>query len=59
MQINKAEYDGLPEHYQNVIQAAAFKANTIMLARYDKLNPESLTQIEEAGVTIRPYPTTS
>ena len=26
VQINKAEWDGLPEHYQNVIQAAAFKA---------------------------------
>ncbi len=57
VQINKGEYDKLPELYQQAIQAAAFKANTIMLARYDKLNPESLTKIEELGsVTILPYP---
>lgn len=56
VQINKAEWDGLPEHYQNVIQAAAYKANVVMMARYDKQNAESLTPLEEAGVTIRPYP---
>jgi TRAP-type mannitol/chloroaromatic compound transport system substrate-binding protein len=56
VQINKAEWDGLPEHYQNVIQAAAFKANTIMMARYDKQNAEALAPLEEAGVTIRQYP---
>ena len=28
-----------------------------MMARYDKLNPESLTEIEELGtVTVLPYP---
>ena len=56
VQVNKGEYDGLPEHYQNAIQAAAFKANVIMLARYDKLNHEYLTQIEDAGVTVSEYP---
>ncbi|CAN5672353.1 TRAP transporter substrate-binding protein [soil metagenome] len=57
VQINKGEYDGLPEVYQNVIQAAAFKANVIMTARYDKLNPESLQEIEALGdVQILPYP---
>ena len=56
VQVNKAEWDGLPEHYQNVIQAAAFKADAIMTARYDKQNAESLAPFEEAGVQIRPYP---
>lgn len=57
VQIQKSEYDGLPEHYQNAIQAAAFKANTIMMARYDKLNAEFLTQIEEnEAVQILPFP---
>ena len=56
VQVNKAEWDGLPEHYQNVIQAAAFKADAIMTARYDKQNAESLAPLEEAGVQIRPYP---
>ena len=56
VQINKGEYDGLPEHYQNAIQAAAFKANMIMLARYDKsrTSPTCCT-IEALGdVTILP-----
>ena len=56
VQINKGEYDKLPEHYKQAIQAAAFKANTIMLARYDKLNPESLHRSKRSGVTILPYP---
>jgi len=57
VQINIGEWEGLPEHYQNAIQAAAFKANVIMMARYDLLNVESLTAIEELGsVSILPYP---
>jgi TRAP-type mannitol/chloroaromatic compound transport system substrate-binding protein len=57
VQVNKREYDRLPELYRRAIQAAAFKANTIMLARYDRLNPESLDKIEALGrVTVLPYP---
>ena len=51
VQINKGEYDKLPELYKQAIQAAAFKANTIMLARYDKLNPEALTKIEASAAS--------
>ena len=57
VQVNKAEYDKLPGLYRRAIQAAAFKANMIMLARYDKLNPEALDKIEATGkVTVLPYP---
>jgi len=57
VQISKSEYDGLPDLYKEIVQAAAFKANTIMMARYDKLNPESLAEIEALGsVTVLPYP---
>ena len=57
VQISKSEYDGLPELYQQVIQAAAFKANVIMTARYDKLNPESFAEIEaNDAITVLPYP---
>ena len=57
VQVNKRQYDRLPELYRQAIQAAAFKANTIMLARYDKLNPESLEKIQALGkVTVLPYP---
>ena len=57
VQINKGEYDALPEHYQNAIQAAAFKANVIMQARYDVKNITALADIEALGdITILPYP---
>ena len=57
VQVNKGEYDGLPEHYQNAIQAAAFKANVIMQARYDVKNVTALAEIEALGdVQILPYP---
>lgn len=56
VEINLDEWNGLPEHYQNAIQAAAFKAGVIMMARYDKLNHEYLTQITDAGVTVAKYP---
>lgn len=57
VQINKADYDDLPEHYQNAIQAAAFKANTIMMARYDSFNADALTELEaNERIQILPYP---
>ena len=57
VQINKAAYDKLPELYRQAIQAAAFKADTITLARYDKLNPAALKKIEASGkIKILPYP---
>ena len=57
VQISKDEYDNLPEQYQQVVQAAAFKANVIMMARYDKLNPEAFAEIEaNSAITVLPYP---
>ena len=57
VQVGLSEYEGLPEIYQQIIQAAAFKANTIMTARYDKLNPEAFAQIEaNSAITVLPYP---
>ena len=48
-------YNDLPAQYQAAIQAAAKAANIGMMARYDALNPESLKQIQAAGVTILPF----
>lgn len=57
VQINQREYSKLPELYKQAIQAAAFKANTIMLARYDKLNPGALAKIQaQDGITVLPFP---
>ena len=53
-----SEYEGLPEIYQQIIQAAAFKANTIMMARYDRLNPEAFApdRGERPNRPVLPYP---
>lgn len=56
IQINKAEYDALPEEYQAVLRAAAAEANHTMLARYDAKNPAALAALIEGGTTFAPFP---
>ena len=56
VQINLEEYNALPSVYQEIIQSAAHQANTIMMARYDRQNPEALVRLRDAGVDVRPYP---
>jgi len=56
VQINKADYDGLPEEYQAILQAAAAEANHVMLARYDAKNPAALATLMESDVTLAPFP---
>ncbi len=52
-----SEFDPLPEEYKAIIEAAAYAANHIMLARYDALNPPALADIIAAGkTTILPFP---
>ncbi len=51
------EWNNLPEEYQAIIEAAAFLANSTMMARYDVRNPEALKQIQaNPNVTILPFP---
>jgi len=57
VQISLSEWEGLPELYQEIVKAAAHVANTTMMARYDKLNPESFAEIEaNDSITVLPYP---
>lgn len=57
IQINKAEYDALPEEYQAILQAAASHANLTMMARYDAKNPGALNELMSGGdVTLAPFP---
>ena len=57
VQISLSEWEGLPELYQEIVKAAAHVANNTMMARYDKLNPESFAEIEaNDAITVLPYP---
>lgn len=50
-------YDGLPEEYQAVIQAAAYQANVSMMSKYDALNPPAMqTILADSAVTVLPFP---
>jgi len=57
VEIGLDKWNELPEEYQAIIEAAAFAANTQMMARYDVLNPPALQDIINSGkVTILPFP---
>lgn len=56
VQINLDEWNELPAVYQEIVQSAAHQANTIMMARYDRLNPEALQRLIDGGAELREYP---
>ncbi|MFV1999772.1 MAG: ABC transporter substrate-binding protein, partial [Acidimicrobiia bacterium] len=57
VQFGLDEWNNLPEEYQAILEAAAFLANSTMMARYDVRNPEALKQIlSDPNVTILPFP---
>jgi TRAP-type mannitol/chloroaromatic compound transport system substrate-binding protein len=55
LQVNLAEWEGLPVEYQEAVRAASYEANMTMLARYDSRNNEALGRLQEAGVQLRAY----
>jgi len=52
---NLEKWNGLPKTYQAVVRSAAQTANTIMMARYDMLNPAALRRLVKAGAILRPF----
>lgn len=56
VQINLAEFNALPEAYQEIIRTASYVANTTMLARYDAKNPPALAALLESDIELRPFP---
>ncbi|MCL4830888.1 MAG: TRAP transporter substrate-binding protein DctP [Caldilineaceae bacterium] len=55
--INLAEFNKLPEEYQEVLKTAAYEANVTMMARYDAKNPAALQSLmSESDVTLLPFP---
>lgn len=56
VQMSLDQWNELPSPYQEVVRTAAHEANTMVLARYDALNPAALQLIQEAGVELRAFP---
>ena len=54
--INKEKFDALPVEYQNIIEAAATRANVDMMASYDAKNPVALKQLIAGGTKLRAFP---
>ncbi|CAH1670047.1 MULTISPECIES: TRAP transporter substrate-binding protein [unclassified Chelatococcus] len=54
--VNLDKWNELPKTYQAALINAATYANTIMLARYDKVNPPAIKRLVGAGTQLRPFP---
>lgn len=53
--INQSEWAKLPAEYKAIVEAASAEANTIMLAKYDALNPAALRRLVGGGTLLRPF----
>src|SRR4029079_16766666 len=49
--VNVKDWDKLPKEYQAAIEAAAYEANTDMMAKYDFKNLAALARLVKNGVT--------
>lgn len=55
VQINLAEWDKLPQVYQEILKTAAYEANMTMTARYDARNAAALKEIVAGGTQLRTF----
>ena len=55
LQINKAQWDKLPQQYQDILQTAAMEANLNMISKYDALNGKALQELIAGGTKLIPY----
>lgn len=53
--INLQKWNELPKSYQAIVRGAAQTANTVMMARYDMLNPGALRRLVKAGAILKPF----
>jgi TRAP-type mannitol/chloroaromatic compound transport system substrate-binding protein len=51
--INKAKWNELPPLRRQLVEVAAYEANTLTLARCDALNPAALRRLVGAGTQLR------
>lgn len=55
VQVNKTQWEKLPQEYQEIFKTAAMEANLNMLAQYDSLNREALQTLISEGTNLVPY----
>lgn len=53
--VNLEKWDGLPDSYKAVLDAACRAANADMMASYDYKNPAALRQLVAEGAQLRPF----
>jgi TRAP-type mannitol/chloroaromatic compound transport system substrate-binding protein len=53
--VNSQKWAELPKSYQAIALNAAHQGNTVMQARYDRLNPGALKKLVAAGAQLRPF----
>ncbi len=53
--INLDKWNELPSNYKGVVKSASAYANSVMMARYDTLNPPALKKLVSEGTKLRPY----
>src|SRR5262245_53120626 len=53
--VNLAKWNELPKSYQAILEAAAAKAHTSMLSKYDTQNPKALRELVAAGTKLTPF----
>jgi TRAP-type mannitol/chloroaromatic compound transport system substrate-binding protein len=54
--INLAKWNELPKSYQEILRAAAYRAHTTMISKYDAENPVALRQLMATGTKLIPFP---
>ena len=54
--INIGKWNELPKNYQSIVQSASHVANTIMMAKYDAVNPAALRRLVAGGAQLRSFP---
>ncbi len=53
--INQEKWNSLPKNYQAMVKAAAHRADHVMMAKYDMLNPAALKRLVGAGAVLKPF----
>jgi TRAP-type mannitol/chloroaromatic compound transport system substrate-binding protein len=53
--VNKKAYDGLSQHYKDIVSAASTYAHLDMQAKYDARNPGALKELVGQGAKVLPF----
>ncbi|MBV1694282.1 MAG: TRAP transporter substrate-binding protein [Hyphomicrobiales bacterium] len=53
--VNLDKWNELPKNYQAILRAACHRADQVMMAKYDSVNPTALKRLVGAGAVLRPF----